>query len=353
MILLAFIVLVMYTVWMTYRQFAYRQRTFAGKTVLVVGACSIAGRRLCQRLHAQGAKLVAWDGSKTRLEELRREVTTQNILDSVSEESSSARQLPQDRFVTLPVDISSRLQLQRAATELLAQQRIDVVLCVGLPRPEKQVFEERGDDAVERLLEATTLAPLLLAKILCPVMAGQREGGHFVTFVATENSIATEDHPDYAATQRGLVGMHYCLRAWVHRRSVRGAAGRDSQSALREAVSTTPKRGGSESVRLTLVYLDAEHYAPGTNTRSTRMTTPAGTSSTATENAFTSEGANADTVDRALTAIARGEERFREGWAVGTWVVPLALGLPVPWGAAVLRLLESTPLKRQAKDKTS
>ena len=90
MILLAFICGTLWLIWWVYAVFAYRPRCLAGTTVVVTGACSEVGRRLCIQLYAHGARVLAWDYSRIKLQELQAEVQRIAVSESTASVNNSS-----------------------------------------------------------------------------------------------------------------------------------------------------------------------------------------------------------------------------------------------------------------------
>lgn len=488
MILLIFICLVLWLVWTLYRIFGYRYRSFAGRVVLVTGACSEVGRRLCVQLHTEGASVIAWDYSKIKLDELRHEIITggggggggvssftssasadaaaalsttsasgsgggysrgspasaafsnrgaaasspapagstsspvgsglspaSSNLNSnavgggggcgVRRQSSGSNNINSHRafFEVAMVDVSSRLQVQRAAKDLLAilpgltgsnssnhVACVDVILNASHAGPGRPLAD-RSEDTIERMNAVNAVAPLLLARLLCPLMMERREGGQFVTFTSSFGGYRTRggaysrgtgasaiglssrgggsadgegttaaavelsgglfdaDSPDYAASQWGATGAHHSVTAWLRR--LRG------QERLPGEVRTTLVAMDAMQVTSTAYASPAGRSRSGSPYRgatSPATSTPSATADNDGVAAASKDGTGTGgsggrsdapspalamdrLVQRCLRAIGRGEESFTD--AYGAALTPLVMVLPAPWMTAVLRLV--------------
>jgi len=301
MILLAFIVVLLMVVWRTYHAFAYRRRRLVGKNALVTGACSELGRRLCQALHSQGVGITAWDYSRTQLDELRVNVVgmAAGRDDSAIGSASPTCSTP---FAVHVVDLSSRQQITRAVKEL---PRVDLIFNVSHCHPITSLVH-RGDDAFERVIQTNMMAPLLLARHLCPAMLERHGGGGFVTFTSCGASPIDALAPDYSASQWGLTGLHLSIRAWLrHEQKARRSPG---------------------EVRTTLVCVTA--------VRQQRLP-PAKDGKDEAAGPCAEARAMEKVVVACLRAVERGDEWYSDSWRAA--LAPLAFVLPIPWSTSVMR----------------
>lgn len=406
MILLFFLCVVLWFAWGVYRFFGYRYHGFAGRVVLVTGACSEVGRRLCVQLHAEGASVIAWDYSKVKLDELQRDILSLQLHSNGSSRSSSTTPVPtspaggssspsppasagaQGKRTPLPgtggstffevamVDLSSRLQVQRAVKELLAslpvlcashrqQVRIgggvDMVFNAAHANVGKPLLE-RGEDTIEKAVATNTMAPLLLAKLLCPLMLERKEGGHFVTLTAALGaSLIDAASPDYAASEWGAVGAHYSVRAWLQQLQrddklpgeVRttlisldavqlgllpyGGPAATSVTAASSALNRTSAT--SAATGLLRGNRDSSSEPNGETDSSGKLDAINGANATGFTPVNPAQAASLAldrVVQRALRAVGRGEESYCPSYRAA--LSPLAFVLPVPWMSAVLKV---------------
>jgi NAD(P)-dependent dehydrogenase (short-subunit alcohol dehydrogenase family) len=404
MILLTLICGTLGLIWWVYVVFAYRPRSLAGATVVVTGACSEVGRRLCVQLYARGAHVIAWDYSRIKLQELQLEV--QRVAVSAGAGSDST-------FTFAAVDASSRVQLQRAAKEV--DGPVDIIINAAHTCPTKPLHD-RSDDSVDRVFQANLVSPLLVVRQFLPSLLATAERGgsqrharrrddyaQVVNIVcAAGNYAVAADAPDYAASQWGMVGMHYSMRAWIEQE--RRALTQPPHSGDSETTGGKSKgvantsgaagvsgsangRGGlhhARGVRTTLLCLnDIQNGIPtalnsmlapasamlsGAVTSFSSPNTASGPDTPSRDDASTngSGGSNARVVrpassshegyaatlqkrsaelDRAvaccITAICRGQERYCYGASWRTTVLyPLVMTCPLPWAERMLRWLQ-------------
>ncbi|CCW60098.1 unnamed protein product [Phytomonas sp. EM1] len=333
MILFSFICFVLWALWSLQRLVTYRVHDFTGKTVLITGACSELGARLCERLHAEGANLIAWDPSLPNLERLRKEVLSAGVNGTTGnregdfESHAGGKGFP--FFTITMVNFSSQANVLRAAQEVAGQ--VDIILHTAQVFP-MQPFYKRAPDSIGSVLLSNSAALLLLAKTLCPSMLQRREGGHFVSFVTSPGvSMVEGENPDYAASQWATVGAHYSIRAWL-------GSGRRQQRGTGQ-VHTTLVNLPVWQEDITLVEKEAGFLAvPNFPLRSTAAASNEAVASSHYNNTLSADGVararktlNAE-VDAALYAIARREEHYggRRSWVMFLRAVALMV-LPFPW----------------------
>ncbi|KAG5488636.1 hypothetical protein JIQ42_00248 [Leishmania sp. Namibia] len=404
MILLVFICATLWVIWSTASFFMYRPRHIIGATVVVTGACSEMGRRLCMQLYARGACVIAWDYSKTRLQELQAEVlkaaTGAGSSDSASAQrgSHAAGSFRSGTFAVMVVDVSSRLQVQRAAKEL--QGSLDIIVNAAHTYPSKRLGD-RCEDSAERVIQTNVLSPLVVVHQLLPLLlsksgssssasglfkAAQRRDDYaqVVNLVSSAASYTlSSNSPDYAASQWGMVGMHYSMREWIAQKRSEymtdGGGGAPSEKKVGVAAAARVRQPARE-VRTTLLCLNevqqglsavASSILSSSSGMSTtaRATSPKAPSSPAGspesgEGGFTgARGRSTLTfrdsyaqslqkrkveLDRAavccVNAIVRGQERYcySSAWAT-TVVYPLLMACPVPWATRLLRWMQRPP----------
>ncbi|KPA80194.1 hypothetical protein ABB37_05175 [Leptomonas pyrrhocoris] len=414
MILLSFICGTLGLIWWVYTIFAYRPRRLAGATVVVTGACSEVGRRLCIQLYACGARVVAWDYSRIKLQELQVEVQRVVVAVPDSASSSSSSSYFGNHFVITAVDASSRMQVQRAAKEI--DGPVDVIINAAHAYPSKPLHD-RNDDSIDRVVQTNFVSPLLVVRQLLPSLMSTADSGavsqsarhrddyaQVVNIVcAAGNYVVAAHAPDYAASQWGMVGLHYSMRAWIAQERAmytQSSAGR-KDAAAGEKCKGTSSGGGSSSntaattgtgegsgpvvgrgvqrareVRTTLLCLnDVQNgiptalnslLAPASSMRnapSSSSTTPdrddvaasssgsgsgarAARASSSPREGYTLnlQKRNAE-LDRAvaccMAAICRGQERYcyASSWTT-TLISPMAMLCPLPWAERLLRWLQ-------------
>ncbi|CAC9550318.1 short-chain dehydrogenase [Leishmania donovani] len=411
MILLAFICGALWAIWSVASFLMYRPRQISGATVVVTGACSEMGRRLCMQLYARGARVIAWDYSKIKLQELQADV----LKATKEAESLDIAGLPgggraagsfhSGAFVVMTVDVSSRLQVQRAAKEL--DGPLDMIVYAAHTYPSKRLCD-RADDSAERLVQTNLLSPLMVVRQLLPLLlsasnsssnagglpkAAQRRGDYaqVVTLVsAAANYTLSADNPEYAASQWGMVGMHYSMREWIAQQRCEymnsSGSGAPSETKTTAAARSRTRRPARE-VRTTLLCLNEIQYgvptvmssllssSPGmpTTVRAVSPTTPSSSAASPESEGGGSMGSrgwststyrdsytqhlqkrNAE-LDKAaaccVNAICRGQERYcyTSAWAT-TVVYPLLMACPVPWAIRLLRWIQHTPAAAAAEN---
>lgn len=400
MILLAFICGTLWLIWWVYAVFAYRSRCLAGTTVVVTGACSEVGRRLCIQLYAHGARVLAWDYSRIKLQELQAEVQRIAVSESTASVNNSSSSNSDDgRFIISAVDVSSRMQVQRAAKEV--EGPIDMLINAAHTYPVKSLHD-RADDSVDRVFQTNLVSPLLVVRQLLPSLFATEDATTMTTTTAAA-AAATSKHahrrgdyaqvvnivcgasnyavsahaPDYAASQWGMVGLHYSMRAWIAQERAAAAAAR-TQTAKSNSEKGDDAWSGNlhvvhhpREVRTTLLCLnDIQNGVPtvlssilasSPNTLASPKTPGQEDAAGAARSSSGSRASNAVTtasesytstllrrnaeLDRAvaccMAAIRRGQERYcyASSWRT-TVLLPLAMLCPLPWAERLLSWLQ-------------
>ncbi|KAG5464062.1 hypothetical protein LSCM1_00242 [Leishmania martiniquensis] len=410
MILLAFICGTMWALWSAASFFMYRPRLIIGARVVVTGACSEMGRRLCMALYARGADVIAWDYSKTKLQELQAEVLKAEsgvgISDAASAQSSShaADSFRSGTFAVMAVDVSSRLQVQRAAKEL--EGSLDMIVNAAHTYPSKRL-SDRSEDSAERVVQTNLLAPLVVVHQLLPLLLSKSSssssaGGLFkakqrredyaqvVNLVSAAASYTlSAESPEYAASQWGMVGMHYSMREWIAQQRnyyMTGVGCGAPSERMAAASKNTRERRPAREVRMTLLCLNEIRQglspmasspwlsSPGmpTGAWATSLKAPsssAGSPECGEEGSVSPRGRATLTcrdshtqflqsrkaeLDKAtvccMNAILRGQERYcySAAWAT-TVVYPLLMACPVPWAIRLLRRMQHPPAASAAE----
>ncbi|AIO02379.1 short-chain dehydrogenase, putative [Leishmania panamensis] len=400
MILLALTCGTLWVIWSIVSFFMYRPRKISGATVVVTGACSEMGRRLCMQLYARGARVIAWDYSKIKLQELQADVlkATEGVesADAASAQGDDriAGSVHSGTFAVMVVDVSSQLQVQRAAKEL--DGPLDMIVHAAHAYPFKRLCN-RTDDSAERIIQTNLLSPLTVVRQLLPLMlstscsssnasvplkATQRVGDYaqVVNLVAAASSYTlSSDSPEYAASQWGMVGMHYSMREWIsqQRSEYMTGGGNDALSEKKlPAAAATRARQPVREVRTTLLCLNeiqyrvptiASSFFSSSSGKSTAvLATPSSSIGSSEHDGGDGSGArgrststyrspcaqlmqkrNAE-LDKAavccVKAICRGQERYchTSPWAT-TVIYPLLMVCPVPWATRLLRWMQHMP----------
>ncbi|RNF03281.1 short-chain dehydrogenase [Trypanosoma conorhini] len=325
MILLLFVCFTLWVIWSVYSCFAYRYRTVAGKTVLIIGGSSPLGRCLVMQFLKLDTKVIVWDGDKGRLNRLAREfapaVPTHDE-EGACTPSDDALMNPTvgemgagERLLVNVVDLASRVQLQRAAKRLGPVHIIvnAAELCGSKP------FFDRSDESSERILLNNVLCSIVLARAVLPGMLRQKDG-HFVTITNAAGVMGVAKHPDYAASQWASVGVHESLQLLIREMGGRGKV----RTTL--CCPCSSFRGAVAASRLSTDggQLVEDKEAPKSSTDSlpsffslwSRPTTPE------------------EVAQSCIWAVCHGVERV---YVPGTLVfLPLLRVLPVPWLMAMI-----------------
>ncbi|KAG5490110.1 hypothetical protein JKF63_00229 [Porcisia hertigi] len=403
MILLIFICGMLWMVWSIASFFMYRPRQISGSTVVVTGACSDIGRHLCLQLYARGARVIAWDYSKIKLQELQSKVlkTTERVdhLDSASvqDDDRVADSLHSRFFVCIAVDVTSRLQVQRAVKEL--DGPVDIIVNAAHMYPLKGL-SGRTDDSAERVIQTNLLSPLMVVRQLLPLLlardfssnaggllkATQRRDDYaqVVNVVSASASYSLSPHsPEYAASQWGMVGMHYSMREWIAQQRneyMTDGVSIAASGKKKMVAATSPPPRLPREVRTTLLYLNEIQHSASTLmssplSSSSGMTTvvrvPSPTTQSSSPESLERDGdggtgarkwsasaysdsyiqvvqkRNAELEKAAIccvNAICRGQESYcyTSAWA-STIVYPLLIACPVPWATRLLRWMQRRP----------
>jgi dehydrogenase/reductase SDR family member 7B len=174
--------------------------TFTDQVVWITGASSGIGEHLAYAFAQAGAKLVL---SARRADELARVRT--------------ATQLPSERVLVLPLDLTQPQQFAPAAAQVLARfGQIDVLVNNG--GISQRSFAHQTDLAVDRhVMETNFFGAVGLTKAVLPAMLEQRRG-QLVVISSVVGKFGTARRTAYSASKHALHGFFDSLRAelWPH-----------------------------------------------------------------------------------------------------------------------------------------
>jgi all-trans-retinol dehydrogenase (NAD+) len=168
----------------------------ADRHVLVTGGASGIGRRLAQRMAAQGARVSVWD--------IRREA-----LDSVVSELEKVGPGPARGFLC---DVSRRTEVYGVAAETIAAGGPVDILVNNAGVVSGRPLLELPDEKIEATFAINTLALFWTSKAFLPAMI-ERGRGHLVTIASASALIGVAKLSDYAASKWAAMGFDESLRA--------------------------------------------------------------------------------------------------------------------------------------------
>ncbi|MCX7891584.1 MAG: SDR family oxidoreductase [Burkholderiales bacterium] len=158
----------------------------------MTGAASGIGRLMAERLHAAGARLVAWDVNQAGLDAL-------------------AAGLGGERVSTGAVDLASRPAIAAAAARVLAEVGPVDVLVNNAGIVNGKLLLDASDEEIERIFAVNALAPFWATRAFLPAMI-ERDAGHVVTIASSAALAGVPKMVDYCATKAAALGFDEALR---------------------------------------------------------------------------------------------------------------------------------------------
>ncbi len=157
----------------------------AGKTALVTGASRGIGRAVCERLAADGARIVATARSEAAL-------------------GAVVAALPGAGHAALVMDLASRASTAHGLDLLGAMGRIDILVSnAGVA--ESKPFDKTDDAMFERMFQINALATVRLARVLVPPMIAAGFGR--VVVVASNAALTGYPYTSaYCASKHAVLG---------------------------------------------------------------------------------------------------------------------------------------------------
>lgn len=248
-----------------YREFQYdfRQKTLAGRTIVVAGGAGGLGAATVALLASEGARLiVGYRSNRERAEALRRAMREQFGQDIALIEGDLADAAVRRRYLDSVSESGEPLT--------------GAVIFPGDPARVK--FESLGREALAASLEANYIGPVLLAKDLGSAIesAGSNASGSIVLLATMQAVAVFESSLNYAAPKAALVHASRILaRQWKNVRVNVVAPGATVVGMAEASVSagkydayisggTIPRFGRPEDVgRAVRFFLEPDNYITG------------------------------------------------------------------------------------------
>lgn len=168
-------------------------RFFAGKNILITGACGDLGSQLSRRLAGMGANLALTARSKEKLDQLVSSLPQQSQISSIAADLSIPGQVP---------------FLAEKSLELLGD--VDILFNnagVGY----YALMEEVSDEKMRQLFEVNTFAPFNLIKALYPSMK-ERKAGKIINIVSCAGRVPIPTVGVYGGSKSALAVMTNTMR---------------------------------------------------------------------------------------------------------------------------------------------
>jgi short-subunit dehydrogenase len=175
---------------------------FAGKIVLVTGAASGLGRGIALAFARAGSDLVLVDIDEERLRETA----------AMVEEAGS-------RALTKRVDVSSRVEMEGLADEVLSQWgRVDILVNNAGVGMGGELVNVPMDD-IEWITGINLMGEIYGTRLFLPQMV-ERGGGYIVNVGSLSSLVILPFHINYATTKHGLAGFSKALWAECRRHGI-------------------------------------------------------------------------------------------------------------------------------------
>jgi NAD(P)-dependent dehydrogenase (short-subunit alcohol dehydrogenase family) len=166
-----------------------------GKTILVTGAGSGLGAKICERLARDGATLIAADFAYERAQQ-----TAARIAEAGG------------RCTALALDVRDAVAVRRMIDDVAREHgRLDVVVNNAAVDVTAPIAELTIDDWT-RIVETNLSGPFAVAKAAIPHLR-DAGGGHIVNIASTAAKRAWPNASAYHATKWGLLGLSHSLHA--------------------------------------------------------------------------------------------------------------------------------------------
>lgn len=176
---------------------------FNQKVVWITGASSGIGEALALELARAGANLVL---SARRVEELER--------------VKQSTQLPPERVMVLPLDVTKFELAAEKAAEIMARfGRIDVMVHnAGVSQ--RSYVQDTSLEVYQRIMDVDFFSTVALTKAVLPFMIEQKSG-HFIVISSVAGKVGIPLRSGYNAAKHALHGFYDSLRAEVFQNNIR------------------------------------------------------------------------------------------------------------------------------------
>lgn len=176
---------------------------FDQKVVWITGASSGIGEALALEFAQAGARLVL---SARRTEELER--------------VKQSTQLPSDRVLILPLDVTRFDLAPEKAAEIVAHfGQIDVMVHnAGVSQ--RSFVRDTELEVYQRIMDIDFFSTVALTKVVLPYMARQKSG-QFIIISSVAGKVGTPMRSGYNAAKHALHGFYDSLRAEVFEDNIR------------------------------------------------------------------------------------------------------------------------------------
>ena len=191
------------------------------KTVLLTGATGGIGKEVATLLAAEGANLILVDINSSSLEQLARAIDGAGGRNIRVVRSDLAAGRDRDVLAGLICDDYPRLDV--------------LINCAGIN--EFALFSDLTEDQVEKMINVNITAPILLTRMLLPMLA-KSERGQIVNFGSTFGSIGYPGFVTYSATKFAMRGFSEALRRELARTRI--SVSYIAPRATRTAINSGP-----------------------------------------------------------------------------------------------------------------
>ncbi len=176
---------------------------FKDKVVWITGASSGIGEALALELAKNGARLVL---SARRQEELER--------------VKAATQLPDERVMILPMDVTQFDLAQQKVTDIINRfGRIDVMVHnAGISQRSRVI--DTSLEVYQRIMDVDFYSTVVLTKAVLPYMTHQKSG-QFIVISSVAGKVGTPLRSGYNAAKHALHGFYDSLRPEVFDDNIR------------------------------------------------------------------------------------------------------------------------------------
>lgn len=172
------------------------------RNILVTGAASGIGRRLAEKIHARGGRLLLWDRDAEGLASLGRDLEARG-----------------GGVWSAVCDVTDRDAVAETARRTLAECGPVEVLVNNAGVVSGKTLLDASDDEIQRTLDVNLLSLFWVTRAFLPAMV-ERNRGHVVTIASAAGLVGVSKLVDYCASKFGAVGFDEALRLELARRDL-------------------------------------------------------------------------------------------------------------------------------------
>lgn len=205
------------------KHFLKKERSLAGKVVLITGAASGLGANLAKRFANLGCDLVLWDIVKEEKEARPNRSGQIRYLDKVKKQIEQEKNKYFGNILTYKVNLANKEQIKRVANQTkkdLGQRKVDIIINnAGIVSGD--YITEIDDRNIELTFAINILAHFWIIREFLPAML-KANSGHIVTIASGAGTLGMSKMTDYCSSKYAAVGLGNSLRLELKNRKKSG-----------------------------------------------------------------------------------------------------------------------------------